>query len=241
MKFNEYMINESINDRGIFKAVFMGGTPGSGKTYVIKKLTSGQIQPKVVNTDTWTEFLKVGGTDKEWMENSDKTKNLTKAQLGNYINSMLPLWVDGTSNKASAIFNREGALKSIGYDTAMIWVTTSLETAQKRAREREESIGRHVDPDFIEELWLKSDKMKNYYKSHFDVFLEVHNDVGELNDKVILDGFRKMTGFYSSPIKNPIGSELKEKMIENGWKYLTDTDTYDKGDINKILSVWYRR
>lgn len=240
MKFNQHILNESIQDKGILKAVFMGGTPGAGKSYVLKKLSSGQIEPKVVNTDVWTEFLKVGGDNESWMKNSDKTKQLTKNQLTNYLNSMLPLWIDGTSNKASAVFNREGALKSLGYDTAMLWVTTSLETAQKRAKAREKAIGRHVDPEFIEETWKKADKMKNYYKSHFNTFLEIHNDVGELTDKVILDGFKKMSSFYESPVRNPIGIELVDNMKNKGWKYLADTDMYDIGDIKKVLTMWYR-
>jgi hypothetical protein len=45
-------LNESINDKGIFKAVFMSGSSASGKSYVISKITSGQIQPRMVNSDT---------------------------------------------------------------------------------------------------------------------------------------------------------------------------------------------
>ena len=31
------LIHEGIQDKGIFKAVFLAGGPGSGKTYVAKK------------------------------------------------------------------------------------------------------------------------------------------------------------------------------------------------------------
>jgi len=60
MKLQQFIINESINDKGILKSVFMGGTPGAGKSYVLKKITDGNVNPRIVNTDTWTEFLKVG-------------------------------------------------------------------------------------------------------------------------------------------------------------------------------------
>ena len=50
-------INESIEDKGILKACFMAGTPGAGKTYTISKVKSGQIEPRMVNTDKWTEFI----------------------------------------------------------------------------------------------------------------------------------------------------------------------------------------
>ena len=219
----------------------MGGTPGSGKSYVLKKLSHKNIEPRVVNTDTWTEFLKVGMDNEKWMKNADKTKQLTKNQLTLYLNSMLPLWIDGTSNKTSAIFNRKGALMSLGYDTAMVWVTTSLETALKRAKAREKSIQRHVDEDFIKELHRKAESMKGYYKTQFSTFLEVKNDDGELTDAVIKKALGKMTSFYDSPVQNPIGKELIKKMHKEGWKYLDDTDMYDLGSIKNALSTWYRK
>ena len=237
MKLTDYLINESIEDKGILKAVFMGGTPGSGKSYVLKKLTSGQIEPRIVNTDTWSEFLKVGAEWNKYIE--DTTKRLTKAQLGNYINSMLPLWIDGTSAKASNLFQREGILKSVGYDTGMIWVSTSLETAKKRAKEREKRINRVVPDDYIEHVYKQSQALKKYYKSHFNPFVEIKNDEGELNDKVVLEAFRKMTGFFKSPIRNPIGMELYDMMRKDGHKYLMDTDKWNKGHINKLLAQWY--
>jgi len=54
MKFKDYIM-EGINDKGIFKAIMMGGSSASGKSYVISQITSGQINPKIVNTDTWVE------------------------------------------------------------------------------------------------------------------------------------------------------------------------------------------
>jgi hypothetical protein len=50
MKFNQYL-TEGINDKGIFKAIFMGGSSASGKSYVIKQISSGSISPRLVNTD----------------------------------------------------------------------------------------------------------------------------------------------------------------------------------------------
>jgi len=241
MKLQQYLINESINDKGILHAVFMGGTPGSGKSYVISKITSGQIEPRIVNTDTWTEFLKVGGDNETWFKYADKTKQLTKNQLSLYLNSMLPLWIDGTSTNPSNLFKREGIVKSLGYDTAMIWVTTSLKTALKRAKEREERIGRHVDADFIETTHKKSEMMKNYYKSSFNTFMEINNDDGELTDKIILKAFKKISKFYTQPVRNPIGIELIEKMRSEGHKYLIDTEMFDMSDIKKLVNTWYRK
>ena len=57
MKFENYLITEGINDKGIFKAVFMVGFPGAGKSFVITKIKSGEVEPRIVNTDKTIEFM----------------------------------------------------------------------------------------------------------------------------------------------------------------------------------------
>lgn len=93
MYFEEFLLLEGINDKGIFKSVFMSGSPGSGKSYVIKKIKSGMIDAKIVNTDKYTEFL---GVHIPWAKVRDKVKRLTINEFALYLNGMLPLWVDGT-------------------------------------------------------------------------------------------------------------------------------------------------
>ena len=38
---------EGVNDPGIFKAVFLAGGPGSGKTFVVKQLFNGRLVPGI--------------------------------------------------------------------------------------------------------------------------------------------------------------------------------------------------
>ena len=54
--FKQFIINESINDKGILKAIFVVGLPGSGKSYTVQRLR-GTVSPVVVNTDKVAEFL----------------------------------------------------------------------------------------------------------------------------------------------------------------------------------------
>jgi len=237
MRFKE-SLTESINDKGILKAVFMAGHPGAGKSYVISKVKAGGIEPRIFSADTWTEFLKVGN-NKDWEQLKSKIKNISIGQMTNNINSMLPVFVDGTSANSTRIFVRDAILEKFGYDSMMIWVNTSLETALKRAEEREKKIGRHVDPDFIRKAYETVNKLKPIYKSHFKHFIEVNNDEGELTDKAILKAFRKATGFFTSPVKNKRGSETVAKMKENGWKYLDD-GVMDMNKIKSSLGLWFR-
>ena len=51
MRLENYLISEGINDKGIFKACFMCGHPGAGKSYTLTKIKSGIIEPRIVNID----------------------------------------------------------------------------------------------------------------------------------------------------------------------------------------------
>ena len=55
---------EGVNDPGIFKAVFLAGGPGSGKTFVVKglfgipdRLNISHAGLKMVNSDKELKFL----------------------------------------------------------------------------------------------------------------------------------------------------------------------------------------
>ena len=51
MELERFIIREGLYDPGIFKAFFLAGGPGSGKTYVNQRITPG-IGLKNVNSDT---------------------------------------------------------------------------------------------------------------------------------------------------------------------------------------------
>jgi len=231
MKFKSY-ITESINDKGILKACFMAGFPAAGKSYTIKQIKSGSIGVKTVNTDTWVEFF---GSNIDWTELGDKVKILTKEQLILYMNSLLPLWVDGTSSNSNALFRRKGILESIGYDTSMVWVQADLETILERNRNRK----RNVDELFIIDTYNKLDRFKQYYKTQFNPFIIIDNNDGAFTNELVLEAYRKMSSFFSSPVKNFIGIDLINDMKSNGYKYLFDTDRYDKQYLNKLVDSWY--
>jgi len=230
-------LSEGINDKGIFKACFMSGSSASGKSYVITKITSGSIQPRIVNTDKMTEYYMQFKPSFDWQKHSSEIKHLTKKQLTNYLNSMLPLWIDGTSSDTSAVLRRKGILQSLGYDTAMIFIDTPVETAIERNRAR----GREVDREFLERSYKKTQQSKKYYASEFRTFTEILNGEGELTDKVVLGAYKKMNSFFGSDVKNPIGKDLIENMVQKGYKYLIDLEKYDIKYLQKLVDSWYRK
>jgi tRNA uridine 5-carbamoylmethylation protein Kti12 len=234
MRLNNF-ITEGIEDKGILKAVFLAGHPGAGKTYTLSKVKSGQIEPRIVNTDKMFPFYKDQWST-EWGKIRDNVKQVTKNQLAGYINSLLPLAIDGTSSNPSNIMRRRGILESFGYDTMMIFVNTSLETAIERASKRE----RKVDPEVIKRAYDRMQIMKEFYRTKFDYFMEIDNDEGQLTDNVIKKAFNKVSSFYNSGTTSPIGRNIINKLRENKRKYLAPT-LYTMDELKNAVGGWYKK
>jgi len=240
MKSSEF-INESINDKGIFKAVVFGGTPGAGKSYVLDQISNGGIGARVVNTDKMLEFLgkqqniSLGSKDNQ-RALLDQSKNLTISQFANYINGMLPLFIDGTSSNAPNTLRRVGILESFGYDVGFVWVETDLEVAIKRASQRD----RKVDPEFIKHVHSISAENKEYFASKFSNFTTVKNNDGELTNQAVNKAFNQVSNFFTQPVQNPIGKRKIEHLQQTGDAYLVPS-TISQADLSNVLKGWYRK
>jgi predicted ABC-type ATPase len=228
MRLEQY-INEGIMDKGILKAVFLAGNSGAGKSYVLSKIKVGSIEARIVNTDKIFEW--------QGNQNVAKAKMLTVSQLQLYVDSMLPLVIDGTSTDSSSTLKRKAILETLGYRSGMIFVNCSLETSLKRAKIRGEQMGRIVPPEIVTKAYEAMVKVKPIYKSAFEFIFEVNNDDGELTDELVMQGFRKSLGFFNGPL-GPKGQDIVDKMKERGWKYLSE-GIYDKAFIQQVCDNWY--
>lgn len=243
MKLDElYTLNESIEDKGIFKAVFVVGSPAAGKSYTISQINDGRIQPRIVNTDKMYEFLsKTRGVDigKEGNPRAkrklvDQAKHLSKSQLVHYINGMLPLFIDGTSSDASNVLRRISLLESFGYDIGLIWVSADLDVTIERARQRL----RHVDEELIKNIHDIAEENVKFLRGRASHFWKIENNEGELNNDVILKAYNEVSNFFRDEIRNPVGKRTVERMRENGWKYLVP-HIYSKEQIERLVGSWY--
>lgn len=240
MRLND--INESINDKGILKAVFFAGLPGAGKSTVAQKVTDGTVSPRIVNTDRSYEYLLKKNKDVDpataWALLGPKSKAMNTELLANYLNGMLPMFVDGTSANPNAAMRRTGIAESLGYDAAMIWVDITLETALKRIQAREQKIDRKVNQQVVERIYETIKGNKDLYKNRFGSnFIEVDNNAdnfAEMENKV----YNITNQFFTAPVQNQIGQRLIEQMEESGDKYLVP-NIYSMDYIKKVVSVWY--
>ena len=152
MKDFKTHIQEGVYDKGIFKAFFMAGGPGSGKSFIAANAFGGSGL-KFVNSDTMFELgLKKAGLSLRMPESEaelrDKvrarSKLKTNAQLDMYLGGRLGLVIDATGRDYDIISKQFAQLKELGYDCYMIFVNTTLPVALERNQTRSRTIPEYI-------------------------------------------------------------------------------------------------
>ena len=145
-------INEGVYDPGIFKAFFLAGGPGSGKTFVTSSAFAG-TGLKLVNSDVKFErdlrkanlSLKMPDEEKYFRDRIRQgAKAFVGKQLDQYLQGRLGMIIDSTARDYSVIQRQYNLLRNIGYDCYMVFVNTSLDVAIERNRTRSRSIPEYI-------------------------------------------------------------------------------------------------
>jgi len=233
------LLTEGVHDKGIFKAVFMAGGPGSGKTYVAKQLFGipdtinvSVTGMKMINQDKELKFLlKKYGFDPAFLDKypdelfrqltdpnyddysgfRDFTKELAQARKEGYMAGKLGMIIDGTGHKFSKIKAEKKLLEEQGYDTHMVFVNTSLEVAQQRNKERD----RVLPEKILKKSWTDTRKNLGGYKALFGSNFVLVDNSKFLSSKEAQSKFGGLVKghinkWVTTPIKNPIGRKWVE-------------------------------
>ena len=143
-----HQLQEGVYDPNIFKAIFMAGGPGSGKSYVQRRTTGGLGMKLINSDDIYEKMLKDAGLETtpediysdQGQEIRGRAKATTKRMQGNFLDGRLGLIIDGTGKDYDKIATQVAGLKNLGYDCYMIFVNTSLDTAQERNKMRKRTL-----------------------------------------------------------------------------------------------------
>jgi hypothetical protein len=118
-KFIEY-ISEGVNDPGIFKAVFLAGGPGSGKSFMVGKTALSAFGLRLINSDQAFEAALAQAGMEPTPENimtdkgqsiRSKAKYLTQKKLSLSVIGRLGLVIDGTGKDVAKIQRQVTTLK----------------------------------------------------------------------------------------------------------------------------------
>jgi len=217
LNFNDYLdnediITEGINDKHIFKAFFLAGGPGSGKSWVAGKTLEGSGL-KVINSDDGFErYARKAGLDLKQM--GDFTKDQTKQKdalrqrakrgtesMGQHaINGRLGLILDSTARDADKIESAAAGLRYLGYQTYMVFVNTTVEVALKRNEERPRSVPAPIVMRSHAQIQKQIPRLIRMFGA--SNFIEVHNNKykDDINVKVYKEIRKKMNSKVTSPI-----------------------------------------
>ena len=145
-------LQEGVYDPNIFKAFFLAGGPGSGKSYVVGR-TTAMFGMRIVNSDeVFEKMIKNAGMtmkmntalgkqqEPERDKLRDTAKRVTKLRQANYIEGRLGLIIDGTGKDYTKIEGQMRELQVLGYESHMIFVNTSLDVALERNQKRDRTL-----------------------------------------------------------------------------------------------------
>ena len=207
-------LQEGVYDPNIFKAFFIAGGPGSGKSFVVRKTTGG-LGMKVVNSDDIFEKL----LDKEGLSRKmptserqprevqrAKAKRLTARKQENFIEGRLGLIIDGTGKDYDKIAGQATKLKQIGYDVHMIFVNTSLDVALARNAKRSRTVPESVAIKSWNNVQRNIGKFSQYFRQNFIV---VDNNDELENDGMVLNSVFKQI--------KPIANKKPTSKIAMAW------------------------
>jgi cytidyltransferase-like protein len=152
-------IHENIN-RGVFKAIFVTGGPGSGKDIILREAIP-ESRAVELNSSQAYDYL----ADKQKL--SEKTNDFRREAIRN----RGPLIINGPADSIEKINHIKEELEDLGYSTMMVFVNTTNEVSQ----ERNTKLSRMMVESIRYDKWSQAQKNKQLFSESFDRFIQVDN------------------------------------------------------------------
>jgi len=164
-------LQEGLYDPNIFKAFFLAGGPGSGKTFVTRNAFGGTGLRQINSDSAFESALRKNGLSLKMPEDEAEARDIVraraKATTGNImdlsIKGRLGMVIDGTGRDYAKINNQKSLLNQLGYDCYMIFVNTSLDVALERNAKRERSVPEYITKKSWEGVQANIGKFQNLF------------------------------------------------------------------------------
>ena len=213
-------LQEGVYDPNIFKAFFLAGGPGSGKSYVVTRTTK-MFGMRIVNSDdVFEKLIKKAGMNMDMRNYSGKdlerrdeirarAKEITKLRQANYIEGRLGLIIDGTGKDYSKIETQMRGLQKLGYESHMIFVNTSLDVALERNEKRP----RKLPESLVVQSWNNVQKNIGKFSQLFkNKFIIVDNN--KADEEVITGVFKRVRSLANKKVTNGIAKAWIARELE---------------------------
>lgn len=222
MKSYEQILSEGLYDPNIFKAFFLAGGPGSGKSFVARNVFTG-TGLKLVNSDiVFENSLKRAGLSLSMPDEEQyfrdilrtRAKAIVDNQIDLYVKGRLGLVIDATGRDYNIISRQFSALQLLGYDCYMVFVNTSLNVALERNAKRERVVPEYITKNSWQSVQDNIGRFQNLFG--LQNFVVVDNSKSE--QELITQTMNKVNAvvrrFLTTPIKSYIAKRwmAKERM-----------------------------
>ena len=211
-------LQEGLQDPNIFKAFFLAGGPGSGKSHVVRHSTGGTGLRVVNSDDVFEKYLKDAGLSmkmppEEWEANQKeraRAKKVTKNRRDNYVEGRIGMVIDGTGAKYDEIRQQKADLEAIGYDTHMIFVNTSLDVALERNAARERTVPEDVAITSWKAVQGNLGKFSSLFRGSF-----VPVDNNQADDDIEMSTFKEVRRLLKKKVTNTRAKSWIEMEMKN--------------------------
>ena len=212
IKFKKFL-DEGVNDPSIFKAVFLAGGPGSGKSFVVGQTALQALGFKLINSDDAFEkaLAKVGldaSPENIFSPKGQELRVRAKAVTGNKmkiaLEGRLGLVIDGTGKDYDKIKKQVDMLRELGYSVMMLFVNTDIETALTRNRLRT----RRLPDGEVEQMWTGVQKNIGKFQNLFrDRMIVVDNSDNSDSQKILNSVYKRVAAWSKTPPDNNIAKK----------------------------------
>jgi len=215
IRFQE--LKEGLYDQGIFKAFFLAGGPGSGKTFVTKNSFGGTGLRQINSDAAFERSIKKAGLSLKMPDSEEEARDMirvrakatTSSIMDMSIKGRLGLVIDGTGRDYDKISAQMRMLKELGYDCSMIFVNTSLEVALERNAQRERSV-----PEYItKKSWVAVQSNIGKFQNLFGMSNMIIIDNNQSDKELVTITLNKVSKAVRQLVTKPIQSYTAKRWM----------------------------
>jgi predicted kinase len=178
-------LNENYN-RGLFRAIFVTGGPGSGKDVIIREAINEQKAVELNSVQAYQYLM-----DKKQL--SEKSNDFRREAIRN----RGPLIINGPADDHTRLITIKEELEELGYSTAMVFVDTTNEASQSR----NEKLTKMIAETVRQEKWELAQTCKEAYRQNFNKFITFNNSSSyDAIEEDITETYQKLSWFMDEKV-----------------------------------------
>jgi len=242
-------LQEGVNDPAIFKAIFLAGGPGSGKSFVVNQLALPALGYKLINSDDAFEralakanldFSPDNIASPKGQAAREKAKYITGKKMQMAIDGRLGLVIDGTGKDYDKIKIQVDKLRELGYAVMMVFANVDLDVTLQRNRMR----ARTLPDEMVKKMWLDVQKnigkFQNLFRSRMII---VDNTDPAESRKILASTYKKVAAWTKADPENPIAmrwinQQRKARSVKEETEMSNESDAYG---FKKVMSKTINR